>query len=319
MSGGAENHIGIDLGGTWLRVARVGADGHGGAIRRVPTERGGPSPVIGQMSALIAELRDENTAAIGVGIPGAFDGATGTVLGIPALPAWSDVALAAELRARTALPCLLENDAKVAALGEWRAGAGRGHDNFVYVTIGTGIGSAAIVDGRLLRGVRGLAGEIGHTKITDGGDRCACGLFGCWQAAASGTALDNRARDAIAENPGSALALVAGGAVARGTHVAEAARAGDAEASALLAAHAALIGVGLANLQHVYSPDVFVIGGGMSALLDVLRDGIEKTLRARLLPGFDPAGVVAAALGDDAGVIGAADLARNFVGQRDGP
>jgi glucokinase len=302
--------IGIDLGGTNLRAGLLGPEGARLAVRRVATDRaGGPEAVLGQIERLVAELRDAGTAAIGIGVPGIIDEEGTTVLGIPALPGWAGVRLGDLVRERTGLACMLANDAKAAALGEWQVGAGAGQSNFVYVTVGTGIGSAAVVDGRLLRGAGGLAGEIGHTRVTDSPEPCACGLTGCWQAVASGAALDRTARAEVRREPAGRIAQLAASVPATGLHVAQAAREGDARATHLLHRHGVLLGYGLANLQHVYAPDRIVVGGGLSALLEPMRDAMTKTVRERLLPGFRPAVFVAAALGDDAGMIGAASLA----------
>lgn len=298
--------IGVDLGGTQVRAARVDAAGRVLAVRRVATDPTGPDAVADQILALAEILRDGTTRAIGLGVPGAIDAAAGTVLNIPALAGWAGYPLAATLAGATGLPCILENDAKVAALGEWRAGAGRGCSNFAYVTVGTGIGGAMVVDGRLLRGSGGLAGEVGHTHVTDRPERCACGRTGCWQAVASGTALGLRAQATAAAHPGSAIARFAGDGPATGFHVAEAARAGDPLARGLLDEVAGYLGLGFANVQHCYAPERIVMGGGLSMLLDLLRPRLEAALRAGLLPGFAPAEVQAAALGDDAGLIGAA-------------
>ena len=307
--------IGVDLGGTRLRAARIDADGRVLAAERQPTDRsGGPDGVMRQIERMVGRLRDDTTLALGIGIPGAIDAPAGLVLNIPALPGWTAVPLAARLEARLNMPCRLENDAKAATLGEWHAGAGRGYRNFVYVTVSTGIGSAAVVDGRLLRGAGGLAGEIGHTRVTDQPVRCACGLTGCWQAVASGAALDGRARRIAADDPDSAVARLAAGSPATGAHVGAAARTGDPAALKALCDHAELLGIGLANLQHVYAPDRIVVGGGVSALLDLMQEDLQRTLRARLLPGFAPASVVRAALGDDAGLVGAAWQARRAPG-----
>ena len=303
----SSNAIGVDLGGTQLRVARIEADGRVAAAERRPANRaGGPEAVMADMLDMAARLRDGKTAAVGIGIPGSIDAEAGTVLNIPALPGWTTVPLATRMVAGLGLPCRLENDAKAAALGEWHAGAGQGYRDFVYLTVSTGIGSAAIVDGRLLRGAGGLAGEIGHTRVTDSPIVCACGLTGCWQAVASGFALDRRGQDVAARDPDGAIARLAGGAPVTGQHVGTAARAGDTAALALLAEHAELLGYGLANLQHVYAPDRIVVGGGLSALLDLMEADIDRTLRERLLPGFVPASIVRSALGDDAGLVGAA-------------
>jgi glucokinase len=307
--------IGIDLGGTHVRGARIDARGRVLAAERLSTAKDGPVAVTGQIEALIAELREPDTAAIGVGVPGAIDAASGRVLNIPALAGWAGFPLVERLLVASCLPCTLENDAKVAALGEWRAGAGQGCANLAYVTVGTGIGGGIIVDGRLLRGAGGLAGEVGHTHVTDSPEPCACGRTGCWQAVASGTALANRARAALRAEPASRIAALAGEEVVTAFHVAQAAREGDDLARRLLDELARYLGMGLANVQHCYAPSRIIIGGGMSALLELLRAEMEGALRAGLLPGFEPAQILAAALGDDAGLVGAALLAGDVVRQ----
>jgi glucokinase len=306
------NTIGVDLGGTWLRVARVSPEGRVEAMERLPTDgTGGPAGVVAQIEAMTGRLSDAGTRAMGVGVPGSFDGDSGTVLGIPALPGWAGFPLAVTLRERTGLDCTLENDAKAAAMGEWDAGAAKGFRNFVYVTVSTGIGACAVVDGRMLRGAGGLAGEIGHTRIAETSERCVCGLYGCWQALAAGPALARRAEAAARSAPGSALAALGALGPLSGLEVGRAARAGDATALAVVREHASLLAIGFANLQHVYAPDLLVVGGGVSDLLDLMRAPLEMVLRERLLPGFRPAEIRVAALGDAAGLVGAASVARS--------
>ncbi|MFC0407733.1 ROK family protein [Roseomonas elaeocarpi] len=307
--GEAPQFLGIDLGGTQLRVALVDAAGQVLAAERRETDLSGPDAVIAQMVALIGILRGPAVRALGVGVPGTIDRAAGTVLGVPALPGWGGVALAERLRTATGLPVVLENDAKAACIGEWRAGAGMGSDNLAYVTVSTGIGAGIIAEGRLLRGAAGLAGELGHTRLTEQPIPCACGRTGCWQALVSGPVLAARAR-AVAV-PGSRLAALAEGVPLSSRHVGVAAAEGDATALALLAEMAEWLGVGFANLQHSYDSERIVVGGGVSALLEPMRAGIEATLRARLLPGFRPATILRAALGDDAGLVGTAMAARD--------
>lgn len=309
---GNVTYIGIDLGGTHLRAARIDARGRLLAAKRLPTSQDGPLMVAEQIQALITALRSGDTAAIGIGVPGAIDAASGRVHNIPALGGWQRFPLVEHLSG-SGLPCILENDAKVAALGEWWAGAGRGCPDVAYVTVGTGIGGGMIVDGRLLRGAGGLAGEVGHTHVTDSPERCACGRFGCWQAVASGTALANRARAELPAHPTSRIAALAGAAGVTAIHVAQAAREGDGLALQLLDELARYLGMGLANVQHCYAPRRIVIGGGMSSLLDLLRPELERAQRAGLLPGFEPAEIRAAELGDDAGLVGAAVMARDVV------
>ncbi|UXT85295.1 ROK family protein (plasmid) [Agrobacterium tumefaciens] len=302
-----DRFIGVDLGGTHLRVASIDASGAIHASRRVGTARdGGPEAVIAQILQLLDDVGTAGAKSVGIGIPGSIDAVTGTVLGIPALPGWDRIPLGALIRDRAGIPCLLENDATAAAIGEWRAGAAKGCEHFVYVTISTGIGAGVVIDGRVLRGARGLAGEIGHTRIADHSDICSCGKIGCWEAVASGTALGRRGKRAMESNAGSLLAEVSGAEQLSAFHVGLAARRGDEVALALLREEAELLGLGFVNAQHLYAPEKIVVGGGLSSLLDLMQDDIELVVRDRLLPGFPPAPIVVASLGDDAGVIGAA-------------
>jgi glucokinase len=299
--------VGIDLGGTLLRAACVTEAGEVIASSRLPVDAArGPGAIAAQIEALAMSVRDSETAGIGIGVPGTFDRERGVVLGIPALPGFGGYPLAAQVSERTGLPCVLENDATAAAIGEWRAGAGRSCENFVYVTIGTGIGSGVIVDGRVMRGVSGLAGEVGHTRISDCEVVCACGSQGCWQSVASGTALGDRARAAVAANPGGLIAQLARGGTATAHHAGLAARQGDWQALELIDEHARWVGYGLVNVRHIYAPERIVIGGGLSSLLDLMAARIAVVVRQRGLPGFPPIQIVAAELGDDSGIIGAA-------------
>lgn len=308
----AVTFIGVDLGGTHLRAGRVDGQGKLLSSQRTNTDAaGGPGAVIEQIETLVKSQWADDVAGIGIGVPGAFDAASGTVLGIPALPGWTGIPLAAKLRDRLGVPCHLENDAKVAAIGEWHGGAAQGARNFVYVTVSTGIGSCAVIDGRLLRGVGGLAGEIGHTRISDSPVRCACGRTGCWQAVAAGSALDRTAAAAVASGMAPRLAEITRGRKATAADVGVGAREGDAICLAMIDAHAVLLGYGFTNLQHVYAPELFVVGGGLSAMFDLWRGGVERTLRERLLAGFKPADFTVAMLGDDAGIVGAAGIARD--------
>jgi glucokinase len=299
--------VGVDLGGTQVRAACVHEAGAVLASSRLPTDRAnGPEAILAQIECLVSAVRDERTTAIGIGVPGAFDSGRGVVLGIPALPGFAGFPLAQRVSQSSGLRCVLENDATAAAIGEWRAGAGRGCENFVYVTISTGIGAGVIVDGRVMRGARGLAGEVGHTRVTDAQETCSCGQLGCWEAVASGTALGRKARAAIAEDPGGLMASFAGGGPATAYHVGLAARRGDERALELLDEHARWIGIGLVNVQHAFAPDRIVIGGGLSVLLDLMTERIVEVVRQRRLPGFPVIPIVAPELGDDGGMVGAA-------------
>ncbi|WP_227309876.1 ROK family protein [Acidisoma cellulosilyticum] len=303
--------IGIDLGGTQLRAACLDKDGTILGQKRLPTDtENGPDGVLAQISALIAEVRTNDCRGIGIGIPGTFSALNGTVLNIPALDGWKNYPLAQHLQKEIVLPVWLENDAKVAAIGEGKIGAARDCRNFVYATISTGIGGGVFVDGNLLRGAQGLAGEIGHTRIADASAVCSCGKTGCWESVASGTALAKKMTAAIAANPNGILASLVSDRPPSGRDLPAAIAMGDEDAIRILAEEAFFLGAGFVNLQHFYAPERIVMGGGVSALLPLLHDDIKAVMKDRLLPGFNLAEVVRATLEDAAGVVGAAFFAR---------
>ena len=291
-----EFSLGIDLGGTELRAGLFTREGALIARRQVATDaRGGPEAVVAQMAALVASLRPTDGTLVGIGVasPGPLDGDRGVVIFAPTLDGWHDVPLPAMLTARTGLPARLENDANAAALGEWRGGGGIGLRHLVYVTVSTGIGGGVIADGRLLRGRHGMAAELGHMTVTDDPVPCVCGGHGCFEALASGSALGVAGR-------------AQGFADAR--DVAEAARGGNPVALALLRREAALLGRGFANLLHLFSPELIVVGGGVSEAFDLMATDITRAMRASAMPAYRDVPVRRAALGQDAGLFGAASL-----------
>ncbi|MCX5512593.1 glucokinase [Kaistia algarum] len=305
--------LAIDLGGTETRAGLVGADGQVLVEARSPTNAaGGPDAVIGELVRLVEIIRearpDARSVGLGVGAPGPLDSNAGIAIAPPTLAGWHDVPLAARLRERLGVEVQLENDANVAALGEWRFGAGVGTQSMVFATISTGIGGGIIADGRLLHGRRGLAGEIGHMTIAEGTERCACGALGCWEALASGTALGREGERLAASGGSPMLRAMAGTGPVTARHVGEAARAGDAGALALLEQEARWLGVGIVNLLHLYSPEVVVLGGGVSQLLDLLRPEMERTVRLRAMSAYRDIPIVSAKLGGHAGLVGAASL-----------
>lgn len=303
--------IGLDLGGTQLRAALV--DQAGCVMKRlaVPTAAtAGPEIVIGQMHAAVLEIARDSAAdsvvGIGISAPGPLDAVNGRVIWAPTLAGFSDVPLARLLAERTGLTTRLENDGISAALGEWRFGAGRGHDHLVYVTVSTGIGGGVIADGRVLHGRLGMAAHVGHMTVMRDGDTCSCGNKGCWEAYASGTAFTRRAR----QRAGADAATVLGrdGIAIDGRAVFDAAAAGDRLAQALVAEEADLLGIGITSLLHLYSPQKVIVGGGIANGFDALASGIEARVRADALPPFRYVPVVKAELGDNSGLIGAASM-----------
>lgn len=304
--------VGIDLGGTELRAGLVGEDGRILAQESTGTDvAAGPAAAVQTMAAMARAVSRgvEHVVGIGLCAPGPLDGGRGILLTPPTLPGWDGAPLAEPLAALAGLPVFLENDGHAAAIGEWRHGAAQGLDDFVYVTVSTGIGGGIVSGGRLLRGRLGLAGHVGHMTVSDTSEPCACGNRGCWEALASGTALGLAARAAMPAHPGSLVAKLAEGGPASARHVGEAARRGDALALDLVAAEARWLGIGLVNLLHLFSPRRIVLGGGVSALLDLLEPGIRAEINTRALRHFRDVELVRARLGAAAGIIGAAALA----------
>ncbi|MER9404106.1 ROK family protein [Mesorhizobium caraganae] len=305
--------LAFDLGGTALRGALVESDGSVVAHASAPTMAGaGSEAVIGQIIALagdlIAQSPQAEIAGIGVGAPGPLDPKAGIVIAPPTLAGWHDVPLIDILGQHFGLPVRLENDANAAALGEWRFGAGRGSGSLVFVTVSTGIGGGVVADGHIYHGRRGLAAEIGHMTITGEGDRCFCGAVGCFEAVASGTALGRRATRLTAAGDGSQLRRLSNDGDVSARHVVEAAQAGDANALELIEAEARWLGIGFTNLLHLYSPDLIVMGGGLSNGFDLLALSIAAVVQQRAMPAYRDVPIVRAELGDRAGLIGAASL-----------
>ena len=309
VSGGLA--IGIDLGGTQIRAALI--DRNGTILKRVAEltqADAGPDIVIAQMVALAAAAADgvsrDTIMGAGVSSPGPLDTRNGIALAIPTLAGFVNFPLRAVLASALSLPVAVENDGIAAALGEWTFGAARGLANAVYVTVSTGIGGGVIVDGRVLRGRRGMAGHVGHMSFVRGGELCVCGNHGCFEAYGSGTAFTKRALLAAADNP--ATALGKNGQVIDAAAVFAAAAAGDERARQLVAEEADILGQGFASLMHLYSPDILVMGGGIANQFAVLQSGITAAVRASAMPAFRDTPVLPAALGNNSGLIGAASL-----------
>lgn len=311
--------IGIDIGGTKLAAGVV--DPTGQVIQRLVVPS--PSLSVPATEDAIVEVvtrlsRDHAVAAVGVGAAGWVDHDQGTIRFSPHL-AWRDEPLAARLAARLTVPVLVDNDANVAAWAEYVYGAGRQARVLVLIALGTGIGGAHILEGRLFRGAWGMAGEWGHTTVVADGHWCPCGNRGCWEQYASGNALVREAGLLIATGSPQAAALTAvadRAGVVTGPAVTELARQGDQASAELIGDVGTWLGRGLANIAAALDPDVFVIGGGVSLagdlLLEPARAAFGRTLTGR---GFRAvAAIRQGRLGNDAGLIGAADLARRSLG-----
>ena len=315
--------VGVDVGGTKLAAGVVDADGH--IIERLErlTPSSSPPDTAATVSEAVAELRARHQVrAVGVGAAGWVDEARATVLFAPHV-AWRGEPLRKELERLAGCPVVVENDGNASVWAETRFGAARGHRHVVMVTIGTGIGTGIVIDGEIYRGHWGIAGEAGHYRVVPDGRPCECGNRGCWEQYASGNALVAGARDLARRSPAEAARLLelAGGAPdgIDGPHITKAAIEGDPLAARCFQAVGAWLGQGLADLAAILDPGCFVIGGGVSAAGELLL-GPARARLAAVLPGRGhriPAEVKAAELGADAGLVGAADLARDRCGWRD--
>jgi glucokinase len=311
--------IGVDIGGTKVAAGVVDESGSVLALVRRVT----PGEDVEQTEAVIAEAVAELSAryevvAVGIGAAGWIASDRATVLFSPHL-AWRNEPLRDALAGRIGLPVTVENDANAAAWAEYRYGAARGERVVVCVTLGTGIGGGLVVSGILYRGAHGVACEWGHMSVVPDGRRCACGNRGCWETYASGSALARDARELAEVSPVAAhrlLELVDGDPAAlTGMDVTLAAKEGDPAAVEIFTAMGRWLGRGIADLAAIIDPSVVVLGGGVSEAGDLLLSPARQTFADTLTGrGFRPAAPIRlAALGPDAGLVGAADLARRRV------
>jgi glucokinase len=320
-------YLGIDLGGTRVRAA-VG-DEHGALLRRAEERTGRdytraregqwPSGSEGQaiadqvcrLAERVAGDDKSRIKAVGAGAPGPLDAATG-VLYHPVNLTSDDIPLKAALEQRLGMSAYVHNDANVAALGEWVHGRHGQTQHLLYITVSTGLGAGIISHGRLIDGFNSTAGELGHTVIDPSGPGCGCGNRGCVEAISSGTSIARDARAAVQAGKPSVMLELAGGNQERITAevVVEAARQGDALASAIFFHAADTLGAAVVNAIHMLSPEVVVIGGGVAQAGELLFGPVRERVRTKAMPltargvRIEPAG-----LGQDAGLVGALVLA----------
>lgn len=331
--------IGVDLGGTKIALALSDNRGRIMAEKVLPTRtKARPAEVIKEIIIGIRELSRTSgiplsrVAGIGFGAPGQVLPSRGVVISSPNLPTWRHVRLVQPIRQALKRPVYLDNDANVAALGELFFGAGRGINDFIFVTISTGIGGGIIINGDLYRGARNIAGEVGHMVIQANGPKCGCGSFGCWEAMASGTAIARVARakvQALIKLAGSkkgtvsqrrqarrAVAVMwaaAGGRLDRidAKVVCQAARQGDLLALAVIAEISYYLGVGFSNLINVFNPGRIVISGGVTQDWSLFEKLVHKTIKQL---AFSQAAasvkIVKSPLGKKTGLLGALALVR---------
>jgi len=307
--------VGLDIGGTSI-VAGVLAsqDAQIKSRKSIPTESSkGNADGLRRITELIqtvieeAGVQRDQIGGIGIGSTGPIDPIRGLIQNPYTLPNWDDLPIVEHLNAQFQLPTCLLGDCQAAALGEQWAGAGRGAQNMIYITVGTGIGGGLIMNGRLYQGVGFAAGEVGHQVIDINGPDCYCGAKGCWEMLASGPAIVRRAADNVPES--SLIMTLAGQDRAKITAllVARAAEQGDPFAIELQNQTAFYLGVGLANLLNIFSPDVAVLGGGVMGSWPAYEPVIIKTVKSRgtMIP-FEKIRIAPASLGLNAGITGAA-------------
>lgn len=311
--------IGIDVGGTNVKIALVDNNGKIIYSNSVPTyAKMGYEYTVNNIKQAINDLMKEtNTTAkdiegIGFDFPGQVDYKTGVVKLAPNIPGWVNVPIAKMIEDEFHIPTRIDNDVRCAALGELKFGAGKGCENFICITVGTGIGSGLVINGKLVRGASNAAGEIGHIKLQmNDGPICGCGDTGCMEAFASGPCIVAMAQDYIKGGKSTKFREMA---AAEGSEitpymVAKAAEAGDPVAKRIFEIVGEYIGIGLTSVINLLNPEKVIIGGGVAEAGDLLLEPIRKTIKERaMVVAGEAVEIVPAQLGNSAGVIGASML-----------
>lgn len=319
-------HLGIDLGGTNLRVGAFEEGFQLVSSRVMPTRvSAGPDAVVLDMAEAVASIMDETggtATSLGIGSPGPLNLVSGTLGELPNFPGWANFPLRRSLEEATGLQVYLDCDANAAALAEWKRGAGRAEEvsSMAMLTLGTGVGSGLILDGKIWQGMVGMGGEAGHISVNYDGPVCSCGARGCLELYASATAIERAAREA-ASNGGSALArLFRQNNSAAAREIASLAEAGDKQAASIYKGVGVALGRGLGALVNTLDLPLYVIGGGVAAAWDLFAPEMFRVLREQsyVYRLAEPSQhqyrelnrpfITRAVLGSDAGLIGAAML-----------
>ncbi len=303
--------IGIDLGGTNLRVALVSEDGE--IIRKI--KRPSSEHVVDSILESVSEIGNEAARGIGLGIAGLIDRKNNRVFASPNLRAVEGLDIVGELRKRFDIPVFIENDANAAALGEKIGGAGRGFNNFVLLTLGTGIGGGMIYKGQLVE----LSSEIGHMSINADAEKCPCGNIGCLENYASARAMVSKAVALLEKGSESLLSKCCKGSIYKITpeDIYRIALEGDTLSREILRDAGKYLGVGLANIINIMSPEAIILAGGLIGAWNIyIQEAIKEASRRAYKDLFDSVKIVPSSLGDNAGIIGAAcivfkELSRN--------
>lgn len=311
--------IGIDVGGTNVKIALVDDNGKIIYSNSVPTyAKMGYEYTVNNIKQAIKDLMKETNTTpsdiegIGFDFPGQVDCKTGVVKLAPNIPGWVNVPIAQMIEDEFHIPTRIDNDVRCAALGELKFGAGRGCENFICITVGTGIGSGIVINGKVVRGATNAAGELGHIKIQmNGGPICGCGDTGCLEAFASGPAIVAMAQDYIKGGKSTKfreMAAAEGGEITP-YMVAKAAEEGDPVAKRIFEIVGEYIGIGLTSVINLLNPERVIIGGGVAESGELLLGPIRKTIKERaMVVAGNAVEIVPAQLGNSAGVIGASML-----------
>lgn len=310
-------NIGVDIGGTNIKIAVIDKQGNLIYSDSTPTEaHKGYGHTINNIIKSIRNILSKNNldvsqiGGIGIGCPGMVDPEKGTVKFLPNIPGWIDIELAEIIKSELGLNAGVDNDVRCAALGEYNYGAGKEYNSMVCLTVGTGIGSGIIIDGKLLRGANFSAGEIGHMILKDyGGPMCGCGGTGCFETLASGPPIVKMAEEFIMGGKSAKFRELAGDEPITPEIIARAASFGDEVAKTIYKTAGYWIGIAITNVVNFLNPEIVIIGGGVMNAGDLLLDPIKKTVEERALKtAREKLIITQAKLGNNAGVIGASLL-----------
>ena len=306
------NYIVADVGGTHIRTACFPTQSQTPTVvKRILTK--GPDTPHERLINLITSVapKDEEIAAIAVAAPGPLDPFEGIIFEAPNIPGWNNLPLKKLIQDQFKVPVAIGNDANLAALGEWRFGAGVGHRHLVYITVSTGIGGGVIIDNQLLLGAHGLAAELGHVTVIPDGPLCGCGKRGHLEAVTSGPAIARWVEQELSQGIPSSLSL---NKPITAKDVSLAASKGDELARAALARGGTYLGIAIANYLHIFNPTVVIIGGGVSQSGESYFGPVRASLREQVLSSkyLDNLILTTSALGDDVGLMGALALAQTL-------
>lgn len=297
--------VALDIGGTQLRVAVYPSNGIIPITIQRTATRGLEEGVFERLTALIDTVwPKEPVDAISVAAPGPLNPYTGTIISTPNIPAWTNYPLAELLSKQYKVPAYLGNDANLAALGEWKYGAGQGHHDVLYLTLSTGIGGGVISSNMLIEGCRGMATELGHITVLPGGPVCSCGVPGHLEAVASGPAIVRYVSEQIADGRPS---ILRSRTEFSAREVAGAAKQGDELAKEAFVRAGGFIGQAVADFLHIFNPSIVIFGGGVSQSGRLILDPIEESMKRNIMDRSYLEGlqIATAKLGDDAGLLGA--------------